>query len=258
MENLTRAGRLFYCTGITGIAFQQFTYADFRPVILPPGWPAWLHAPVWAYLSGAVFILAVILILLGKKARTAALYLGGLLFLFFILFQCVFTLFISPNSPRHFGVWTDPLKELALSGGAFAVAGSFGMGNQNKTFLEKLIPAGRIFFSITMIVFGIDHFLYPEFVAPLVPSWIPGHHFWTYFAAVALIGSAICIILKIRLKLVATLLGLMIFLWFIMLHIPRAAADPYGNKGNEITSVFEALAFSGIAFIIANTYKKPG
>jgi hypothetical protein len=43
----------------------------------------------------------------------------------------------------------------------------------------------------------------------------------------------------------------MLLIWFAILHIPRAIADPYSGKGNEITSVFQALAFSGIAFVIA-------
>jgi hypothetical protein len=48
----------------------------------------------------------------------------------------------------------------------------------------------------------------------------------------------------------------MIFLWLIVLHIPRAIAEPYVAKGNEITSVFEALAFSGIALGIVLMPKK--
>jgi len=150
-----------------------------------------------------------------------------------------------------------------LAGGAFAVAGSFPVSKadeENRSsliwLLEKFIPYGRIFLSITMILFGIDHFLYPQFVVMLMPKWIPGSMFWTYFAGVALIGSGVAIILKIKLKLVALLLGTMIFLWFILLHIPRAIADPYGDKGNELTSVFEALGFSGIAFIVAFGYNK--
>ena len=86
------------------------------------------------------------------------------------------------------------------------------------------------------------------------PSWIPDHIFWTYFTAVSLIGSGVAIILKIRLKAIGILLGTMIFLWFVFLHIPRAIANPFRDKGNEVTSVFEALAFSGIAFIIACEY----
>lgn len=124
--------------------------------------------------------------------------------------------------------------------------------------LEKLISVGRIFFSITMIVFGIDHFLYAEGVATLVPDWIPAHLFWTYFAAVALIGSGIAIILKIKLRLIGILLGIMIFSWFLILHIPRAVTMPELQNGNEVTSVFQALAFSGIAFVLAFGYWRAG
>ena len=63
-----------------------------------------------------------------------------------------------------------------------------------------MIPIGKIFFSITMISFGIDHFLYTGFVATLVPSWFADHNFWAYFAGVALIGSGVAIILEIKCK----------------------------------------------------------
>ena len=121
--------------------------------------------------------------------------------------------------------------------------------------LEKFIPAGPIFFSVMMIVFGIDHFLYTDFVATLVPSWIPGHVFWTYFAGIALIGSGLGILFKIKLFQVAWLTSWMLFLWLLVLHIPRAIADPHMEKGNEVTSVFEALAFSGVAYVIAGMQK---
>src|SRR6202035_3625830 len=80
----------------------------------------------------------------------------------------------------YLGDWTDAEKELALSGGAFVIAGSFSQTSTNFQkrpvlikISEKLISFGGIFFSITMISFGIDHFLYTKHVAPLVPSWIP-------------------------------------------------------------------------------------
>ena len=68
-------------------------------------------------------------------------------------------------------------------------------------FADIFIPYGRIFFSIMMIVFGYDHFLYTQFVATLVPDWIPWHVFWTYFAGVALMGSGICIMFKVPIKI---------------------------------------------------------
>ncbi len=250
--------RLFYCVGMAGIGIQQFIYADSRPVILP-FLPAWLHAsPVIGYLTGAALIIPSVLILFEKKDKTAALLLGGFLLIVFIALQCPYILFIQSNSPKHLGLWTDPLKELALSGGAFVMAGlsKDETGNQLYKFLEKLISYGRIFFSITMFLFGLDHFYYTDFVATLVPGWIPAHTFWTYFAGIALMSSAVAIILKIWIRPVALLLSLMLFIWFVILHIPRAIADPYSGNGNEITSVFQALAFSGIALGISVLYGK--
>jgi len=129
---------------------------------------------------------------------------------------------------RHHSLkdWENAEKELALAGGAFVMAGSLSEKNENplNRFLEKLIPFGAILFSITMISFGILHFLYAKDVADYIPAWVPNHMFWAYFAGTALIGSGIAIILKIKLRLIAALLGAMIFTWFIMLHIPKVIA----------------------------------
>jgi len=262
MQNLYKTARIFYGIGILCIGIQQFIYGDFRPMILQE-WPAWIHAsPIWAYIVGVIWLLSGAAIIVGKNVRTVSLLFGGFLFLCFVFFHLPYNLIFSPNLAKHVGLWVNPLKELALSGGAFVMAGFFtnerGAWNNNSLIrlLEKFIPLGRIFFSITMIIFGYSHFLYAEFVSALVPAWIGAQMFWTYFAAVALICSGIAIILKFQIRLVSLLLGIMLFLWVILLHIPRAIADPYVEKGNEVTSVFEALAFSGIAFVISGLYKE--
>ena len=246
-------GRKFYGACLMGLGIQQLIYANFLPIILP-AWPSWFPGvSFWAYILGIMLMAIGGAILAEKHTRTISLFSGGLFLVLFLFCHVPHLLWVNPYS-KHLGTWTHALKLLALSGGAFVMAGSYEFVESRSSaikFLERLIPFGRIFFSITMIAFGIDHFLYLEIVAKLVPDWIPGHIFWTYFAAVALIGSGVAIILKLQLKLIAILLGAMIFLWFVLLHIPRAIADPTGNMGNEVTSAFQALGFSGIALIIA-------
>jgi hypothetical protein len=51
-------------------------------------------------------------------------------------------------------------------------------------------------------------------------------------------------------RLAAMLLGTMFLLWVLVLHIPRVAGSP--RNGDEVTSLFVALAMSGIAFALAN------
>jgi len=87
--------------------------------------------------------------------------------------------------------------------------------------LSKSIPFGVIVFSITLISFGIAHFVYAKEASALVPSWIPGAVLCTYFGGIALIGSGIAILLRIKIGLVSALLGTMIFIWVIIIHIPR-------------------------------------
>ena len=154
--------------------------------------------------------------------------------------------------------WENAAKELALAGGAFVIAGCFPGKNENRLirFLNKLVPIGAILFSLTIISFSMDHFLYAKDAADYVPSWIPFHLFWIYFCGIALLGSGIAIILKIKPGLAAALLGTMIFIWFVILHMPRVIVSPVAYIGSEVTSAFLALAYSGIAFAIAGNSKK--
>ncbi|WP_336517073.1 hypothetical protein [Pollutibacter soli] len=257
MHFRTSTGRTFYAIALIIYGVQQFVFGDFRPVFVP----AWQnHLPglsIWAYIFGLLMIVTAILILTEKYARTISAMFGVLLLVLFFFIHIPFELIADPDS-KHLAMWTSAFKDLAIAGGAFVVAGSFlatemKYSSATASWGEKIIPAGRIFFSITMITFGITHLLYGEFVMKLVPEWIPAPLFWTYFAAVALIGSGMAIILKIKVREVASLLSLMLFIWFVILHLPRAIDDPLGQRGNEFASSFDALAFCGTALLISAT-----
>ena len=251
MEKYNKLWRLFFAIGMITIAVQQMALAIFVPVVIPL-WPAWLPGQlVCVYVFGLALVTACAAIIFEKKARNASLLMAAVFLLLLLLFQVPGQLF-GPYSPLHIGLWTNAFKELTFAGGALIVAGSFPSENNSSDFIklmERFIPAGKYFVAITMVVFGYMHFLYPEFVASLVPNWIPWHLFWTDFAGIALMAGGLGIILNIKLRLAAGLLGLMIFLWLIVLHIPRAFTA--WHDANEWTSVFEALMFSGIAFLLA-------
>jgi uncharacterized membrane protein YphA (DoxX/SURF4 family) len=255
MEILIKTARAIYGIMIAGLAFQELFYAEFRPVIFPPWPPAGPVLAVSTYIVSAALIVAGFAIVFDKKAKAASLLLGGLFLLIFCFGQIPYELMV--DYYKHLGSWTSALKELALAGGAFVVAGSYPKNYPTTDtafikLLQKIVPFGTFFFCIVLLLFGIDHFLYPEFVAALVPKWIPpGQSFWLYFGAVALIGSGIAITLNIKRRLVGILLAVMLLLWLVLLHIPRAIADPYGLKGNEVASVIEAFGFSGVAYLMA-------
>jgi uncharacterized membrane protein len=249
------AGRIFFGIALIAFGTQQVIVSNFITVILPY-WPEWLPGKlIGEYIISIALIISGIAVLLKKNARSLCLRLGGAFLLLFLIGHLPYQLAVNLHV---MGAWTNSLKTLTLSGGAFLLAASMTNENSDRgknsplsVWLEKLIPAAPVFISFFLIFCGIEHFVYPDFVATLVPTWIPPAMFWTYFAGVALIGAGAAIILKIKVKAVATLLGTMIFLWLLVLHIPRAIADPAGHDENELTSVFEALCFSGFAFVLA-------
>lgn len=265
MENYNKLWRLFFAIALVSIAVQQFICSGFRPVIMPPE-PAFIGQSTFCMCVASILIILIsAAIISGINSHIVADYLGAFMLLMIILSHIPYNIKINPF---FLAGWNDAFKLLALCGGAFIVATSFPADTVSgiDAVTEKLRPAGPYFFATTMIVFGIEHFIYPKFVALLVPSWIPSHLFWNpswlpfnlfcvYFAGIALIAAGAAIMFKFKVKLAATLLGIMLFLWLVMVHIPRGLDTSILDRANEWTSVFEALAFSGIAFLIAGTYK---
>jgi hypothetical protein len=248
MGNIANIGRIFYGIAMAALGFLTMYYHDF-PYMLIPAKHQWIPGlELVCYIFGALLLLAGACIALEKKTRLVSLLLGGFLLLIFCFYFIPYQLSVSARY-LHYGTWENAAKVLALSGGAFVIAGVFS--GKNDQFAGKLTAFGSILYAITIISFGIDHFVYGKQAAGYVPSWIPNHIFWIYFAGIPLLGSGIAILLKIKVPLIAFLLGSMIFIWFIILHIPYVVAASFSDKGGEVTSAFLALAYSGSAFVIA-------
>lgn len=263
MVNLRKIGRLFFGVGIIAYGIQQIVIQDFRPQIVP-GFPDWAHT-----ITALPIVMGVVLVLLGLMLsgliavrddlkRVIALCLGFSFLVLIFLSHIPYLLFVYPHKLSHLGSWGDALKELAFSGGGLIVAGSFSATpaalDHRGAFLsslEKLIPFGRLFFCTTIILFGCNHFAYD--LSPMVPTWFGMPMFWSYFAGAALVGAGLAMLFKFFLRPVALLLALMLFLWFIFLHVPNAIADPYVGRGNRIVSAFDALLFCGTALILAQS-----
>lgn len=235
-DMLARLGRVFFGLSLIAFGIQQFLWGDFVPG-RAPAWPASMPGRlVWAYASAIVLIAAGMAIVAEKKARLAGVTVAVMIFAWAALRNVP----VAAADHNLGGAWTNLGKGLALTGGALAVA--------------ALSPAwtyvARVLLGAFLILCGIQHFLFPQFVKTLVPAWIPGALFWTYFAGVALIAGGIGLLLNRTARLAAALSGLMVFLWLLMLHIPRALAAPEAQRRNEWTAVVEAFAICGIAFAL--------
>jgi uncharacterized membrane protein len=263
--SLAAIGRILFAISMIAFGVQQFLFGDFVPG-RAPAWPAGMPGRLlWAWLSGTVLVGTGAAIVLAaatpscrRAAQLTALATGTMIFVWALLRQIP----LAAADPSFGGEWTRLGKALMLFGGALAVAGSVGRtevrpyGSQETVRPygspeRTLIYLGRFCLGLFMIGCGIQHFLWVEFVTSLVPGWIPGALFWARFAGVALIAGGAGLMVPWTARLAGILSGLMVFVWFLILHIPRAVSAPANNSRNEWIAVFEALAVSGIAFVLS-------
>jgi len=242
----SKLGRWFYGLAVAATGLQQLVIGQFVRIV--PKLPDWIPAqPLLARLAGVLLIAIGIALLTGKLARLAASALAV------ILLAILLFLYVPPitTNPWAGFMYTNPLKVLALVGGLMLLvpllpAGPFSGG---ATILERPKALASYFFAAFLVVCGIQHFWYLDFVQTLVPTYMPAPRLWAQFAGVCLLAGGIGILVPWTARLAALLSGLMIFLWVPMLHIPRALADL--SVPGETSAIFEALSLSGVALLLA-------
>lgn len=250
-------GRIFYGVSIAGVGILQLLSGEFRRFISPI--PAGESYGFIIYIVGVYFLISGMLIAFDKKLRITSVILAYVLILF-IVFSHIPWVFIHIPDSLELGAFTNTLKLSAFAGGALLIALGSRAENMPGNFmtgLSRLAPFGKYFFCIMLFIFGIDHFVYRDFVSSLVPKWIPLPLFWTYFTGIALLGSAISIVANLKVKLVAQLLAIMLFVWLLTIHLVLAIKYPNWNGGENITACFQCLAFTGIALTIASQAEVP-
>jgi uncharacterized membrane protein len=215
----------------------------------------------WASLVGAALIAASISILTDIATGPAALLTGSMLFLFVLMIYLP-NLIKNPRDPLAI---EGPCRDLALSGGALALAGTLGLASRKRAGSEQPIRwlrnVGRWFFAIPMVYFGVEHFLHPEFApgVPLqkpMPSWMPGHLVWAYGMGIVLVLCGVCILANKGARTAATWLGGAFLLLVIVIYLPMEIVHPSIEISGELDHVAEKLAMSGAALFVAGSISR--
>jgi uncharacterized membrane protein len=256
MSKLILPGRIFFAVGIIGLGVLQFITGDFivgRPPAFPEAIPGKL---IWAYVTSAVFILSALAVIVRKKPGLAAFIIGVIIIVYSFFLRHLPSMI---GSSLEGILWSlNAYKSLAMGGGAFIIAASFFMEEGrtlNRSFSnDTLISTGTILVALFLVIGGCSHFKFSDFVIGFIPAYIPFHPFFTYFCGIALIAGGTGLLIKKTRKWAAALSGLMVFIWFIFLHIPRFAATP--NDPSDRMGLCESLAISGILFVMAGVFSK--
>ncbi len=247
---LSSLGRVIFALAILGLGIETMVCAravsrslgtQYQVIPVIP----WLPAIPWlGYLFGLVLVLCALGLLSTRTRRAAAMLLGALLFVCTMILDVPKNLADIGSIPLRTGVF-EPLSLACLA----------WLLPDPKQTPRWLLLVSRYLLAISLIVFGVDHFLALIFIASLIPHWIPFHVFWVAFFGVAFIATGLSIAVNFLSRWAAAGLGLMFAMWVFTLHLPRVLGL-YGIPGaqrnpNEWSSLLIAIALWGGLWALA-------
>jgi len=135
----------------------------------------------------------------------------------------------------------------ALLAGLFLVRARFAAASG----AGRVLVLGPVFEAVALAIFAAEHFLDARDLSVIVPRWIPGALFWTYFVGAALLAAAISFIAWRCVRWSASLLALLFLIIVATIDLPNLPKHIH-ERLFWILTVRET-AFAGGAMVLAGS-----
>ncbi|HEU5403000.1 MAG TPA: hypothetical protein VFU86_16705 [Terriglobales bacterium] len=246
IERVTMFGLLFYAVPMGVFAGDHFVFHNAIAKIVP-AWMPW-HL-FWVYFVGTALLAGGIGLSTRKYSNLAALCFGVML-LCFVLMIHIPNLISAPGNRFALAIL---LRDLSFGSGALAFA--VGQSEGPAIFRSRtLLTVLRCAIAVAAIIFGIEHFMHPNFVPviPLrrqLPVWIPAHLALSFVTGTILILSGVGLALNRKARAAAAVLGTFTFAIVLLIYVPILIASPAENEA--LNYVADTLLYSGTVLLLA-------
>ncbi len=115
----------------------------------------------------------------------------------------------------------------------------------------KALVLGPVFEAVALAMFAAEHFTAARDLMGLVPRWLPGPLFWTYFVGAAWLAAAISFIVWRQVRWSAAGVALLMWIFVATLDIPMLPKGPH-DRFFWILTVRE-LSFGSGAMVLAGS-----
>jgi uncharacterized membrane protein len=236
-------GRLAFALSLSGLGVLGLIYGDFalqwQPV--PQGLP-WRQG--LAYLSGVIMLAGGGGLLIKPIAARCAMGVTIYLLVWWVLPQAL----KAAPAPASVAGWLGFCETLAVTAGAWILIGSGG------------VRVAQCLFGLSCVVFGLSHFVYADFTAGMIPSWLPLRLGFAYATGIGHVAAGLGILFAIRPRLAATLEALMMSSFVILVHVHSLFTVPPPDWAPSAriqwTALFWASALAASAWIVAQSLRE--
>jgi uncharacterized membrane protein len=135
----------------------------------------------------------------------------------------------------------------ALLAGLFLVRARFAAASG----AGRILVLGPVFEAVALGIFAAEHFLAARDLSGIVPRWMPGALFWTYFVGAALLAAAISFIAWRYVRWSASLLALLFLIIVATVDLPNL--PKHAHERLFWTLTVRETAFAGGAMVLAGS-----
>jgi uncharacterized membrane protein len=216
----------------------------------------------WVYFVGCALIATSLSIATATWVRWSGLLFGTMMFLFVAMIHLPGAL----NDPHDRFIWTIVFREMSFGGAGWILAGNAIDGRPGKV-KSTLMIVGRVFVTMAVILFGIEHFLHATGLpgVPLkkqMPEWIPAQALIDYLTGAGLLAAGVSIVLNWKTRMVTACLGGWLLLIVLVVYGPVvivALSQPeFGIKVEGINYFADTLLFTGVILAVAKAAPRSG
>jgi len=135
----------------------------------------------------------------------------------------------------------------ALVAGLFLVRARFTAASG----VGRILLLGPVVEAVALATFAAEHFLAARDLSVIVPRWMPGPLFWTYFVGAALLAAAISFIAWRYVRWSASLLALLFLIIVATIDLPNLPKHLHERLFWTLT--VRETAFAGGAMVLAGS-----
>jgi uncharacterized membrane protein len=237
-----------YGLGIVALSVIGFVWGDFvsgQPV------PKWFpERTALAYAAALFMLVAGAGMEWRKTVRWAAAALAayyGLVVLLLMNGRVIFANY------AVFGAYSGAAEPLAIAAGSLIVYAA--SADMDAGLAARLTRLAQLAFGVCAVLFGVAHFVYMNYTAPLVPKWLPpSGEFWGYATGVFHIAAGVAILTGVQARLAAILAAVMYASFLPLVFVPVLMTET--TSAFRWTEAATTIVLTGVAWIVADSLKR--
>jgi len=245
-------GHAAYAAVMIGLGIQGLLAGDFVQLWQPV--PEWVPArESLAYLCAILSLGSGIGLLWQRSASVASRVLFASLLVWLLVLRLPHLFY---ETPLVLVAWTCGATAVMVAG-AWVLYGWFASERDRRRLAwvtdDRGLRIARALYGLSLIPFGLAHFMYLDATTVLIPDWLPWHVAWAYFTGGAFIAAGLATTFGVLGRLAAALSTLQMGLFSLIVWVPRVLAG--GLTDFQRGEAIMTFVLTAGAWVVADSYR---